>query len=123
MFGPGPGLGQAVARRYAQDGHEVVLVARQRQPLELFAQELTGAGARAHVITADLADTNAIPALARQIRAKVGGPDTFYYAPTSDGGFVPAANLTPQRTQAFLPLAFYSLLALVQSAPEAAYPR
>ena len=40
VFGVGPGLGQAVARRYAQDGYEVVLVARRREPLELFAREL-----------------------------------------------------------------------------------
>jgi short-subunit dehydrogenase len=114
VFGAGPGLGQAVARRYAQDGYEVVLVARRREPLELFAQELTGAGASAHVITADLADTDAVPALAQQIRAMVGGLDAIYYAPTSDDGFVPAMDLTPQRARVFMPLAVYSLLALVQ---------
>jgi short-subunit dehydrogenase len=114
VFGAGPGLGQAVAHRYAQDGYEVVLVARRRQPLELFANELTGAGGRALVITADLADTDAVPALAREIRANVGGLDAIYYAPTPDGGFVPAADLTPQHARAFMPLAVYSLVALVQ---------
>jgi short-subunit dehydrogenase len=114
VFGAGPGLGQAVARRYAQDGYEVVLVARRREPLELFARELTGAGAGVHVITANLADTDAVPALAQQIRAMVGELDVIYYAPTSDDGFVAAVDLTPQRARAFMPLAVYSLLALVQ---------
>ncbi len=114
VFGAGPGLGQAVARRYAQDGYEIVLVARRREPLESFAREMTGAGARAHVITADLADTDAVPAVARQIRATVGGLDAIYYAPTSDAGFFPAADLTPQRARVFMPLAVYSLLAVVQ---------
>jgi short-subunit dehydrogenase len=114
VFGAGPGLGQAVARRYAQGGYEVVLVGRRRQPLELFARELTDAGANAHVVTADLADTGAVPALAGQIRAVVGGPDAIYYAPTPEDGFVAAAALTPQRAQAFMPLVVYSLLALVQ---------
>jgi short-subunit dehydrogenase len=114
VFGAGPGLGQAVARRYAQDGYEVVLVARRQQPLELFAQELAGDGASAHVITADLADTDAVPALAEQIRATVGGLDAIYYAPTPSDGFFPAADLTPQRAHAFMPLVVYSLLALVQ---------
>ena len=114
VFGAGPGLGQAVARRYAQGGYEVVLLGRRRQPLELLAQELSGGGADAHVITADLADTDAVPALAQQVRAMVGGLDAIYYAPTPDGGFVPAADLTPQRAQAFMPLVFYSLLPIVQ---------
>ena len=110
VFGAGPGLGQAVARRYAHEGYGVVLVGRRRQPLELFAQELTGAD----VVTADLSDTDAVPALAERIRAMVGELDAIYYAPTPDDGFVPAAELTPQRAQAFMPLIFYSLLALVQ---------
>jgi short-subunit dehydrogenase len=114
VFGAGPGLGQAVARRYAQEGYDVVLVARRRQPLELFAQGLTGAGASAYAITADLADTDAVPALAKQIRAATGELDALYYAPTPADGFVPAADLTPQRAQDFMPLAVYSLLALVQ---------
>ena len=114
VFGAGPGLGHAVARRYAQDGYEVVLVARRRQPLELLAKELTRAGIKTHVITADLADTDAVPALAEQIRAAVGGLDALYYAPTPQDGFFPAADLTPERAQAFMPLVFYTMLALVQ---------
>jgi short-subunit dehydrogenase len=114
VFGAGPGLGQAVARRYAQEGYDVVLVARRRQTLEVFAQELTGTGASAHVITADLADTGAAPELAERVRAVTGEIDALYYAPTPDQGFVSAAELTPQRAQDFMPLVFYSLLALVQ---------
>jgi short-subunit dehydrogenase len=114
VFGAGPGLGQAVARRYAQDGYEVVLVARRRQPLESLAGELASAGATAHVITADLADTDAVPALAGQIRAEAGNLDAFYYAPTPATGFVSAAKLTPQHARSFMPLIFYTMLALVQ---------
>lgn len=114
VFGAGPGLGHAVARRYAQDGYEVVLVARRRQPLDLLAQELTQAGTKTHVIIADLADTDAVPALAEQIRAAIGGLDALYYAPTPEEGFFPAADLTPERAQAFMPLVFYTMVALVQ---------
>jgi short-subunit dehydrogenase len=114
VFGAGPGLGQAVAYRYVREGYTVVLIARHREPLDLLAKNLTNARAAVHVITANLSDTNAIPALAGQIRAKVGHLDAFYYAPTPDGGFIPAANLTPQHAQDFMPLSFYTLLALVQ---------
>lgn len=114
VFGAGPGLGQAIAHRYAREGYTVVLVARRRAPLDLLAKDLTSAGATAHIITADLSDTDAVSTLAEQVRAKVGNLDAFYYAPTPDAGFVPAANLTPQHLQLFMPLTVYTLLALVQ---------
>jgi short-subunit dehydrogenase len=114
VFGAGSGLGQAVARRYAREGYDVTLVARRREPLDRLAQDLTGAGATTHVITADLADTAATPRLAERIRAEAGDLDAFYYAPTPDAGFVPAASLTPQHAQKFMPLIFYTMLALVQ---------
>jgi short-subunit dehydrogenase len=114
VFGVGSGLGQAVARRYAQEGYTVILVARQREPLDLLAKDLASIGASAYVITANLSDTDAVPALAEQIRAKVGNLDAFYYAPTPSGGFVSAANLTPQHAKDFMPLSFYTLLTLVQ---------
>jgi short-subunit dehydrogenase len=114
VFGAGPGLGQAVARRYAREGYAVTLVARRSEPLELLAKDLASAGATAHVITADLSDTAAAPRLAGQIRAKSGHLDALYYAPTPATGFVPAARLTPQHAQSFMPMIFYTMLALVQ---------
>ena len=114
VFGAGPGLGRAVAHRYARGGYELALVGRRREQLDLLATELTGAGATAHVITADLSDPDATPRLAEQIRAKVGHLDALYYGPTPDGDFVPAVRLTPQYAQEFMPLSFYTLVALVQ---------
>jgi short-subunit dehydrogenase len=114
VFGAGPGLGEAVARRYARGGYAVTLVARRPEPLDRLAKDLTSAGATAHVVTADLSDTGATPRLAERIRAKAGDLDAFYYAPTPDTGFVSAASLTPQHAQKFMPLIFYTMLALVQ---------
>jgi len=89
-------------------------VARRSEPLDRLAKDLTSAGGTAHVITADLSETSATPRLAEQIRAKAGDLDAFYYAPTPSTGFVSAANLTPQHAQNFMPLIFYTMLALVQ---------
>jgi short-subunit dehydrogenase len=114
VFGAGPGLGQAMARRYAREGYAVTLVARRSERLEGMARELTSAGATVHVITADLADTSATPRLAEQIRARSGNLDALYYAPTPETGFVPAARLTPQHAESFMPLIFYTMVALVQ---------
>jgi short-subunit dehydrogenase len=114
VFGAGPGLGQAVARRYAREGYAVTLVGRRPEPLDRLAQDLASAGATAHVITADLADTGAAPRLAEQIRAKSGHLDALYYAPTPATGFVAAADLTPQLARDFMPLIFYTMVALVR---------
>jgi short-subunit dehydrogenase len=114
VFGAGPGLGHAVARRFAQGGYEAVLVARRKDPLDSLATELTDAGTRAHAITADLSHTDSVPELADQVRAAVGELDALYYAPTPESGLIPAADLAPQHAKAFMPLVFYTLVALVQ---------
>ena len=114
VFGAGPGLGQAVAHRYAREGYDVVLVARRREPLQRLATDLASGGRTVHVISADLSDSGAVLALAEQVRSQVGHLDTLYYAPTPDGDFVPAADLTAQRARDYLPLALYTLLDLVE---------
>jgi short-subunit dehydrogenase len=114
VFGAGPGLGQAVARRYAREGYDVILVARRREPLERLARDLAGQDGKVHVIGADLSDSGAVPGLAELIRTQVGHLDAFYYGPTPDGDFVSAANLTAQRARDYMPLTLYTLLDLVQ---------
>jgi short-subunit dehydrogenase len=113
VFGAGPGLGQAVAHRYGREGYAVVLVARRREPLDQLAKQLAAAGAQAHAITADLADTAAIAELADRIRVAVGDLDTVYYGAAANG-FVPVLDLTPQRVQDLMPLGVYAPLALVR---------
>ena len=88
-------------------------MARRQAPLEELAADLASIGATAHVITADLSDADAVPQLAGQIRGVVGDPGALYYG-VSAGGFIPVAALTPERARALMPLALYSLLALVQ---------
>ena len=114
VFGAGPGLGQAVAHRYARERYDVVLVGRRQEPLDALAQDLTASRTTAHVLTADLSDVASVPTLVERVRAAVGDLNVLYYAPTPDGGFVPAVDLTPEQAGAFMPLAVYSLLALVQ---------
>ena len=91
-----------------------MLVARRREPLDSLAEDLADAGASAHVNTADLSDTDAVPGLADQVRATVGELDAIYYAPTPESGLISAVDLTPQRAKAFMPLVFYTFVALVQ---------
>jgi short-subunit dehydrogenase len=115
VFGAGPGVGQAIARRYGKEGYDVVLVARRQGPLDLLARDLSAAGVSTHVVTADLGRTDEVPALAGRIRACVREPTALYYGPAPAGpAFVPAVDLTPQLFQDRLPITIYTLMALVR---------
>jgi short-subunit dehydrogenase len=113
VLGVGPGLGQAVARRYAREGYTLALVARSQEPLERLAAALRGEGARAHAIPADLADVEAVPRLADRVRSAVGDPDVLYYGAAADG-FTPVLDLIPEHVRDLLPLGVYALVELVR---------
>lgn len=113
VFGAGPALGRALAQRYAREGYAVVAVARRAEQVEELAGQLRAAGSTAHAIAADLADIDALPQLAKQIRSLVGDPDVLYYGVAADG-FVSVTDLTPQRVEDLMPLGIYAPVALVQ---------
>ena len=112
LFGAGPALGRAVAQRYAREGYDVALVARSQEPLDVLARELRGTGATAHVITADLADIDGLPQVAKRVRAVLGDPEVLYYGAAANA-FIPVTDLTVRRAQALMPLSLYALVALV----------
>lgn len=56
ITGASGGIGLELAKLFAADGHELVLVARSEAKLEALASELEGRGVRAHVVALDLSE-------------------------------------------------------------------
>ena len=70
VTGASGGIGLELARLFAKDGHDLVLVARDEGRLRRAGEELAGAhGVRFHVVPADLTDPAAPEAIFRAVQA------------------------------------------------------
>jgi NAD(P)-dependent dehydrogenase (short-subunit alcohol dehydrogenase family) len=77
VTGAAAGIGRAIARRFGEDGARVALVSRNRAGLEGAARDVEAAGGKALVITADVADHEAVDAAAAQAEAELGSIDVW----------------------------------------------
>jgi short-subunit dehydrogenase len=75
ITGGSSGIGEAAAKKIAGAGGEVVLVARTPENLEKVADDIRSDGGTAHVYPCDLADMDAIAAMADKVLADLGGVD------------------------------------------------
>lgn len=71
VTGASAGLGEQFAQRFAQDGHDVILVARRAPKLEALAAKLEKEhGVKAHVLPADLSRPEAPQQLFEEVRQR-----------------------------------------------------
>jgi NAD(P)-dependent dehydrogenase (short-subunit alcohol dehydrogenase family) len=75
VTGGSSGIGQATARKLAEAGAKVIIVARDPEKLEATRKEIATAGGRCYTYSCDLSDMNAIDAVAKKILADHGGVD------------------------------------------------
>ncbi len=79
LVGAGPGLGQAVARRFAEGGYRVTLVARDTNGLDKLAASLADARADIDTISADAGDPEALGVRMSTLYLGPGAPGLIVY--------------------------------------------
>ena len=78
VLGVGPGLGAALARRFAT-GYAVAVSARSPDYLKSLGDELRASGARSLEVPADVTDRTQVAAAFKSIREELGSPDVLIY--------------------------------------------
>lgn len=84
IIGAGPGIGQAVARRFGREGWQVVLTGRSVERLDSLIAELQADGITAHAVPADATDPAALRAAVTKAEALTGGLSAVHF----NAGFV-----------------------------------
>jgi NADP-dependent 3-hydroxy acid dehydrogenase YdfG len=79
IVGAGPGVGAATARRFAADGYDIGLLARDAERLEAFAAELGRAGTAVHPAAVDIADAEALTATLGRMTERTGRLDVLLH--------------------------------------------
>src|ERR1700731_2783561 len=79
LVGAGPGLGLAVAHRFASGGYRVTLVARSADRLGELASSLADTGAEVNTIEADVSDPEDFGARMTEVYRRDGAPGVVIY--------------------------------------------
>jgi len=79
IIGAGPGIGQAVAQRFAREGLPVALIARTKETVVAAAESIGSLGVRALPLTADAADETSLRAALDTATGELGEPDAVVY--------------------------------------------
>ncbi|MDQ6622421.1 MAG: SDR family NAD(P)-dependent oxidoreductase [Verrucomicrobiota bacterium] len=72
ITGVGPGLGAALARRFAREGFRVAVIARSHEFINELAREISDADGTALALVADVSRPNEIKAAVARVRAELG---------------------------------------------------
>ena len=115
VCGHGPGISEAVARKFGAQGFNVAIVARSAERLKAAAASLNAAGITAQPFACDLADGAAVRAMIREVRSALGPISVLHWNAYGRGaGDLSAAPVDELR--AMLDVALVGMLSAMQEA-------
>lgn len=79
VIGAGPGLGRAVAERFAREGYRIGLIARDARRLDEFASSLRARGTRAATASADAGDDASLRGAIKALEGELGATTALVY--------------------------------------------
>lgn len=115
VCGHGPGVSDAVARKFGAEGFAVALVARSAEKLNAAAAALVASGIQAKAFPADLSDAKAVAALVAEVRASMG-PITVVHFNAYGGGGGDLLTDDLSGLQKALDISVFGLLGVVRGA-------
>ena len=98
VTGVGPGLGAALARRFAK-GYAVAINARKKDFIGTVASEIRSAGGQVLEVPADIGDPAQTAAMFKTIRERLGAPEVLLYNAGS-GSWGTIVEITPAQYEA-----------------------
>ncbi len=109
VAGVGPGNGAAIARRFAEAGYAVAMLARSRETLDALEKEIGGACA----FECDVGSQDSVERAFAAIRADLGDVNVLVYNAGS-GVFADVLNITPEQFEASWRVNAYGALLCAQ---------
>lgn len=110
VTGVGPGTGAALVRRFAEDGYQVAMLARDTGRLQALEAEVPGT----HAFPVDVADLDALRGCLSRLTARLGAPDVLLWNAVA-GGFGPFEDVAPEQLEARFRVNVTSFLVAVQA--------
>ena len=74
VLGVGPGLGVALARRFAGEGLAIAMMARREESLARIRQDIVNDGGTALPVSTDATDADSVAAAFKRVRDELGDP-------------------------------------------------
>ncbi|MBW4617122.1 MAG: SDR family NAD(P)-dependent oxidoreductase [Desmonostoc vinosum HA7617-LM4] len=96
VVGVGPGLGSAIAHRFAHEGFAVALLARSADQLTQIQNQIAATGGKAIAVTADVTDEGSMKTAFAEVFSQLDAPEVLVY---NAGAFQFAGilELTPEQ--------------------------